>query len=60
MAYMSLSWWMWLGVAAVLVAAGGGFHWTLLDFLLDRGGAGADSRRDPESEPPGRAAMPQS
>jgi len=51
---------MWLGVTAVLVAAVGGFHWTLLDFLLDRGGARADSRRDPESEPPGRAAMPQS
>jgi len=57
---MSLSWWMWLGGVAVLVAALSGLHWTLLDFLLDRIGARADSLRDRGSEPPGTAAMPQS
>jgi len=56
---MSLSWWMWLGAVAVLVAALSGLHWTLLDFLLDRIGTRAGSLRDRESEPPGTAAMPQ-
>jgi len=50
---MSLSWWMWLGGVAVLVAALSGLHWTLLDFLLDRIGARADSLRERGAEPPG-------
>jgi hypothetical protein len=57
---MSLSWWMWLGAVAVLGAALGGLHWTLLDFLMDRIGTRAGSLRDRESEPPGTAATPQS
>jgi len=57
---MSLSWWMWLGAVAVLGAALGGLHWTLLDFLMDRIGTRAGSLRDRESEPPGTAAMPES
>jgi len=57
---MSLSWWMWLGAVAVLVAALSGLHWTLLDFVLDRIGTRAGSLRDRESEPPATAAMPES
>jgi len=33
---MSISWWMWLGAASVLVAVLSGLHWTVIDFLLDR------------------------
>ena len=48
-----------MGGVAVLVAALSGLHWTLLDFLLDRIGARADSLRERGAEPPGTAAMPQ-
>jgi hypothetical protein len=54
---MSLSWW-WLGAVAMLVATLSGLHWTLLDLLLDRFGAGWS--RDGGAEPSDTPAMPQS
>ena len=32
-----LAWWMGLGAIAVVVAVVNGLHWTVVDFLLDRG-----------------------
>jgi hypothetical protein len=34
---MSLAWWMGLGVVAAVGAVLSGLHWTVVDFLLDRG-----------------------
>jgi hypothetical protein len=34
---MPFSWWMGLGAVAVVVAVLNGLHWTVVDFLLDRG-----------------------